>query len=72
MTKYVEWSTPWDYGGLSFEHVECVSRMKVEDAIKYQHGVTNMKYGHTYDSDEDALYDFMTIHWANIIEVEDD
>ena len=71
MSKYVEFSTPWDYGALSFEHVECVSRIKVEDAIKYQKGIYNIKYGHAYDSDSDALYDFMTNHYANIVEYPD-
>ena len=71
MTKYVEWSDPWQYGGLSFQHVECISRMKVEDAIKYQHGYINQNYGHSYDSDEDALYDFMTIRWATVKEYDE-
>lgn len=68
MTKYVEWSEPWQYGDLGFQHVECISRMKVEDAITYQHGYASQKYGHAYDSDEDALYEFMTIRWAKIVE----
>jgi len=70
MTRYVVWNEPWQYGGLSFQHVECISKMKVEDVIKYQRGVYSMKYGHEYDSDEDALYDFLSIHYATVKEEE--
>ena len=27
-----------------------------------------LKAGHVYDSDEDALMDFITIHWAWLVE----
>jgi hypothetical protein len=45
--------------------------MKVEDAIKYQRGYASYKHGHWYDSDEDALYDFITTHWAVVREYDE-
>ena len=65
--RYVEWSTPWDYGALSFEHVECISRMKIEDVVKYYRGL----YAKTYEdkADDIVLEDFMNVHWAKVVEV---
>lgn len=68
MTKYVEWNEPWQYGTCHTSWVNVTSRMTVEDAIRYQRGYCAEKAFY-YKSDEDALADFLTIHWAKIIEV---
>jgi hypothetical protein len=67
VTKYVEWCDPWD--------MECkynvVMRMKVEDVIAWQkEDAKNRyhKYFKGYETDEDALQDFMVVHWAEIKE----
>ena len=53
----IHWTAP-DEDGLPFEHVitakEAVARAKA----------TAAKHGYTYDSDTDALEDFMTVNWA--------
>lgn len=66
MAKYAEWSEPWQYGEGPTEYVEVVSRMKVEDAIKYSRG----RYPKVYKdkADDYPLYDFLAVHWARIVE----
>lgn len=70
MTSYVEWSTPWQYGGGPMEHVEVISRMKLGDAVKYYRGLYPEAYKDLGDGG--VLLDFMDVRWAKIVEVVDD
>lgn len=67
MIKYVEWSEPWQYGENPTEHVEVVSRMKVEDVVKYYRGLHTETYKDK--ADDYPLDDFMQVYWAKIVEV---
>lgn len=61
MSTWIEWVEPW---GILDEPVYC--RVEAEAAIKVQKFTANQaKPGFVYESDEDALLDFMTIHWAS-------
>lgn len=47
----------WEWGGtirVRITREEAITRQKKAAALK----------GYTYPSDEDALQDFMTVHWA--------
>jgi hypothetical protein len=57
---WIEWIEPF----IDDEAVYC--RVTKETAIKYQKKVA-LSHSYTYKSDKDALEDFLTIHWANII-----
>lgn len=62
MTKYVEWDEPYD-GEQDPPHV--LLRMTIEDAVRAMR--RKDKYNQ-YQSDEQALDDFIVIHWARIVE----
>jgi hypothetical protein len=66
VTSYVEWIEPFDTSG----SIPLICRLTVEDAIKFQLGAPE-RAGNTvfkYESDEQALDDFMAVHWARIVE----
>jgi len=63
--KHVYWSEPW-YGTEELPvHVEL--SCSVEHAINLAKNVA-AKRGHTYLNDEEALNDFLAVHWAEIRE----
>ena len=66
MTKYVKWVEPYDSDANG-----CVElRMTVEDVIKCQRAhVALVRPDFKYESDEQALQDFITVHWGEIIDV---
>jgi hypothetical protein len=68
MTKYVEWEDPWYSPGELPVHV--TNRMTVEHTINLQKNKA-AKGGHTYDTDEQALDDFLVVYWASIVEIPD-
>jgi hypothetical protein len=65
MTKYVEWIEPFDASG----SIALICRLTVEDAIKWQQGAPERAGNKVfkYESDEQALEDFVTVHWARIV-----
>ena len=69
MTKWIEWIEPF---GPDSEPVYC--RVTTEVAIAYQkHSAATIRSeawpaGFVYESDERALEDFMTVHWATYVE----
>ena len=68
MTAYVEWVDPFDREA----KYAVIFRMTVSDVIAYQHGRDDHREkGYVYESDADALDDFVVTHWASIIEVDD-
>lgn len=68
MTKFVEWSEPWRYGTGPKDWVECVYRMTVEDAIKWQKGYAKTELNYAYPNDSDALLDFRDVRYGVIKE----
>lgn len=67
MRKMIEWVEPWH----SMDCVESVlyMRMTEEDTIRAQRSDVLRTHGWCYLSDEDALEDFITVRWAQRIEV---
>jgi hypothetical protein len=65
MAKYVKWIEPY-----SVEADVCVElRVTVEDAIKSQRvHVAKYRPDFTYESDDQALQDFITVHWGIVVE----
>ena len=61
MTKWVEWSEPWGSTGF-----EVVSRMRWKDVATVQR-----LREPRYESDEQAVDDFLVVHWARIVELPD-
>lgn len=74
--RYVVYSVPeWDEEG-QFEY-DVLVRIPVETAIAMQKqslALQNRRHGtnHEYESDEQALEDYLTIHWAQVVEETDD
>ncbi len=67
MTKYVEWMEPYDCE----LDVVCTVKVSVEDAIKLQKKVAGKEiHQFVYDNDEQALDDFICVHWGRIVEEE--
>lgn len=65
MAKWIEWVEP-----MGKEVVEPVYlRTRDTTAIKVQRVIANKK-GYTYESDQRALEDFITVNWAKEIELE--
>jgi hypothetical protein len=62
--KRVEWVEPYDNNHPS---IVLTCSLSVEDAIKAQKNSAAFKE-YVYESDERALEDFVTIHWAQIKE----
>lgn len=46
---------------------EVLIKISVEEAILNQKCAAG-EYGYVYESDEEALEDFISIHWAQVIE----
>jgi hypothetical protein len=65
MTRYVKWIEPYDA-----EANGCVElRMTVEDVIKCQRArVAQYRPDFQYESDQQAIDDFCTVHWGTIVE----
>lgn len=66
MTKYVEWVQPYD----EYCDIPQILRLTLEDAVKVQKRAL-VKSGNAsfqYESDEQALDDFVCVHWAKIVE----
>lgn len=65
MTKYVEWDEPWGqtkYGDEDiYLHIVCQARAK--DVIAFQR-----KREPRYTKDDEALQDFLVVHWGRIVE----
>ena len=60
--RWVEWDEPHsDKGGNDYLPIVC--RAKVEDVIKFQR-----RREPRYETDEDALDDFVVVYWARIVE----
>ena len=55
--EMVEWIEPWP------PDVTVTLRMSYEDTAKSQH-FRAKKDGHFYDNDQQAVEDFMVVHWA--------
>lgn len=65
MTKYVEWDEPFDLEG----KVNTVCRVKVDEIIVWQRAqLENINSDFKYDSDEQALQDFVALHWGWVVE----
>lgn len=73
MKRFVVYTVPvWDEEDVV--HDELV-KIPVEEAIENQREslrLQNERHGtnHEYESDEQALADFLTIHWAEVVEEE--
>lgn len=69
MTKYVEWMEPYDSGD------SCViCRMSFEDIIKSMKRLQENFKNHPnypYKSDQEAIDDFIVVHWGRIIDCPD-
>ena len=67
MTKWVEWSEPVYYKGSDEaeleDWVEEVKRMRVGDVI-----LMRRTEEPRYESDQQALDDFLVVNWAQIVE----
>lgn len=62
MATWVEWDEPYlDKGGSDYLPVKC--RALMEDVIKFQR-----RREPRYESDADALQDFIVVYWARLIE----
>jgi hypothetical protein len=60
MAKYVEYEEPaYDRDGIVINQT---IRLKVEDAAR----LMQLTYPGTYETDEEALDDFIVVHWATI------
>lgn len=59
--KYIEWDDPGPGG--TVEH----HSISVDEAIQTAKKVAARRY-HVYDNDDDALWDFLSVHWARVIE----
>jgi hypothetical protein len=66
MTKYVEWNEPFCFKESGPRTLNVVQRMLVSDVIEWQHW-HGKQLGKNYKSDEDALDDFVVVHWATVI-----
>ncbi len=67
--RYVEFVEPW---GADPKGVATI-RIKEQDAINYQkRAAAKARPDFFYKDDKDALMDFMTIHWAHMVEQEND
>jgi hypothetical protein len=62
MTTWVEWIEPF---GPNNEPVYC--RVEASTAIAVRKELA-AKLNHVYVNDEDALLDFIAVHWADVIE----
>lgn len=76
MKRFVVFTVPVHVEGPDgdFVHDELV-RIPVEEAIANQKeslALQNLRHGtnHVYESDEQALEDYLTIHWAYVVEEE--
>jgi hypothetical protein len=60
-TQLIEWYEPYDAEG----KLNLICRMTKEDAIQAQYKARDqVRPGFVYESDQQALDDFMVIHWA--------
>lgn len=70
MTKYVKWIEPLGDG--SKGHIDC--RAKAEEIIQFMKEEYQQQFkdhpNYPYKSDEDALMDFVVIHWAEIVDAD--
>lgn len=62
MPKFVQFAEPWTE--VNGETLGQVVRIKVEAVIKFQRFKEPR-----YESDQQALEDFLVVHWAEVIEV---
>ena len=64
---HLSYSDPWPTGPGPQDHVEVVHFLAKVDAIKLQKWSANYTSQgfHEYNSDEEALLDFITINWAS-------
>ena len=58
------------YGDGPKDWVNVESRITPEDAIKYQTRYAKDVHDHVYNDEEEALADFISTHWAKILEEE--
>ncbi len=61
--KYVEWAEPYSNDPLT----TVICAMSFEDVIVIQKYKAGLK-GFIYESDEQAIEDFIAVHWGTIIE----
>lgn len=63
MSDYIEWDEPFGSGVVGY-----VCRAHKDDIIKYMKEEYQLKFKdhpkYPYKTDNDALLDFMVIHWA--------
>lgn len=64
MREIIEFVEPHPIDG-----AHCTVSISKYDAIKYQRRAAKAN-GFKYEDDEEALEDFMTIHWAKLVEEE--
>jgi hypothetical protein len=66
--KIVKWGEPWATGDGTF--VDVKYQMSSEDAIKWMKYVGEVLHSnhpnYPYETDQDALDDFLTVYWASI------
>lgn len=64
--KMVEWVEPWN----SQHCVDAVLNMRMTEfhVIVAQRSDAERNHGYVYLYDEDALYDFMAVHWAHFVD----
>lgn len=64
MTRYVEWNEPYDNEATA----NLICRLAVEDVIRVQCAHAFDVARHIYTSDDEAVLDFMAVHWGRIVE----
>lgn len=67
MTQIVEWQEPWYAPDEAPVHVTCLC--SIEHAINHAKNIAATR-GFQYPSDQMALEDFLTVHWATIKEIQ--
>jgi len=62
LTDYVEWVEPF------FESEPVIMKITVATAIRFQKAAAaRINKNFVYKSDEEALEDFLVVHWAKLI-----
>lgn len=68
--RWVEWIEP--YGPEPLAENVCVMRVRESTAIAAEKYIASLRVPpYEYKSDKDALDDFIAVHWAQIVEIED-
>lgn len=70
-STYIKWIEP--YGDSYEEPKSFVTRMiSKEEAIKRQiETVKRLRPSFSYENNDDALEDFLTVHWAEVVNIDE-